>query len=103
MGTNNNGTFFSYRLFRRYSQVNRDPLRLGKVYKKAIFREFTDATYTVMKTREAWQGILGPTIRGEVGDMAIVHFYNNATMLLSMHPHGTRYIKVHEGKSDLRK
>ncbi|XP_042894912.1 hephaestin-like protein isoform X2 [Parasteatoda tepidariorum] len=50
-----------------------------------------------MKAREPWQGILGPTIRGEVGDMAIVHFWNNASMLLSMHPHGSRYIKVHEG------
>ncbi|GIY43699.1 hephaestin-like protein [Caerostris extrusa] len=68
----------------------------GKVYKKAIFREFTDETYTVMKAREPWQGVLGPTIRGEVGDMAIVHFFNNASMLLSMHPHGSRYIKVHE-------
>lgn len=92
---------FSYRLAQRYFQVNRNPLRLGKVYKKAIFREFTDATYTVLKAREAWQGILGPTIRGEVGDMAIVHFFNNASMLLSMHPHGSRYIKVHEGKSKL--
>lgn len=92
---------FFYRLAQRYFQVNRNPLRLGKVYKKAIFREFTDATYTVMKAREAWQGILGPTILGEVGDMAIVHFFNNASMLLSMHPHGSRYIKVHEGESKL--
>ena len=95
--------FFFYRLSRRYFQVSRNPLRLGKVYKKAIFREFTDATYTVLKAREPWQGILGPTIRGEVGDMAIVHFFNNASMLLSMHPHGSRYIKVHEGKSKFLK
>lgn len=52
----------------------------------------------MLKAREPWQGILGPTIRGEVGDMAIVHFFNNASMLLSMHPHGSRYIKVHEGE-----
>ncbi|GFR24902.1 hephaestin-like protein [Trichonephila clavata] len=84
-------------LSKRYFSLSREPLRLGKVYKKAIFREFTDETYTVMKAREPWQGILGPTIRGEVGDMAIIHFYNNASMLLSMHPHGSRYIKVHEG------
>ncbi|KAG8184023.1 hypothetical protein JTE90_011521 [Oedothorax gibbosus] len=86
-------------LSNRYFEVNPDPknLRLGKVYKKAIFREFTDATYTVMKAREPWQGILGPTIQGEVGDLAIIHFFNNASMLLSMHPHGARYIKMHEG------
>jgi FtsP/CotA-like multicopper oxidase with cupredoxin domain len=45
-------------------------------------------------------GILGPTIRAEVGDTIIVHFMNKLTTVdhnLTMHTHGVIYDKISEG------
>src|SRR5262245_39639047 len=41
------------------------PIALGRVYKKTVFREYTDGTFKTLKPRAAeWQhlGILGPMI-----------------------------------------
>jgi hypothetical protein len=40
--------------------------RIGRVYKKALYIEYTDATFTVKKPQPEWQGNLGPTLRAEV-------------------------------------
>jgi hephaestin len=80
--------------------VQQGPDRIGSVYKKALFREYTDATFTTLKPKDArWvhTGVLGPTIRAEVGDTIKVVFRNNATLPYSMHPHGVRYAKSSEG------
>jgi hephaestin len=80
--------------------VQRGPGRIGSVYKKALFREYTDATFTTLKPKDArWvhTGVLGPTIRAEVGDTIKVVFRNNASLPYSMHPHGVRYAKSSEG------
>ncbi|XP_065772418.1 hephaestin isoform X4 [Muntiacus reevesi] len=69
---------------------NKDGL-LGSRYKKAVFREYTDGTFRVQRPRtgsEEHLGILGPLIRGEVGDILIVVFKNNASRPYSMHAHG---------------
>lgn len=42
-------------------------------------------------------GLLGPTIRGEVGDTIIVTFRNMADHPCSIHPHGIAYGKQSEG------
>src|ERR1700737_45919 len=58
----------------------KSPMFVGYSYKKAIYREYTDATFTKLKPRPApWQhlGILGPLIRAEVGDTIKVVFKNN--------------------------
>jgi len=76
------------------------PHRIGRVYKKAIYREYTDATFSTLKVRspeEQYLGILGPILRGAVGDTIKVVFKNNATHLFSMHPHGVFYQKDSEG------
>jgi manganese oxidase len=76
------------------------PLQLGWVYKKAIYREYTDATFRTLKPRppdEAYLGMLGPVIRAEVGDTITVVFKNNASLPYSMHPHGLFYLKGSEG------
>jgi len=73
---------------------------IGRVYKKAIYREYTDATFTNLKPRPAeWQhaGILGPILRAEVGDTIKVVFKNNGTHPYSMHPHGVFYDNASEG------
>jgi len=80
--------------------MQRGPHSIGKVYRKAIYREYTDATFTKLKPRAPeWQhlGILGPVLRAEVGDTIQVVFKNNATKPYSMHPHGVFYNKDSEG------
>jgi len=73
-----------------------------RVYHKAVYREYTDATFTVEKPRPAqWEhlGILGPLIRAEVGDSVRVVFRNNTHLKLTMHPHGLQYGKDAEGSA----
>lgn len=53
--------------------------RIGGKYMKALYFEYTDATFTTMKSRnasETYLGILGPVIRAEVGDEIHVTFKN---------------------------
>jgi len=69
-------------------------------FHKAIYREYTDATFTRLKPRPPqWEhlGILGPLIRAEVGDTVKVVFRNNTKIICSMHPHGLAYTKQNEG------
>ena len=71
-----------------------------RIYRKAIFREYTDATFRTLKPRPAaWEhlGILGPLLRAEVGDTIQVFFKNNTKLTCSMHPHGLAYAKDSEG------
>lgn len=82
--------------------VERGPHRIGSTYRKAIFREYTDDTFTTLKPRPAeWEhlGMLGPVLRGEVGDTIKIDFKNNATRPYSMHPHGVFYEKESEGSN----
>jgi FtsP/CotA-like multicopper oxidase with cupredoxin domain len=74
--------------------------RLGRIYKKAIYREYTDATFATLKSRPPeWEhlGMLGPLLRAEVGDTIEIAFKNNTTRPVSMHPHGVFYTKSSEG------
>lgn len=76
------------------------PNHIGRVYKKAVYREYTDATFSTLKPRppeEQYLGILGPILHAEVGDTIKVVFKNNATHPYSMHPHGVLYLKDSEG------
>jgi hephaestin len=80
--------------------VERGPHRIGSTYRKAVYREYTDATFTTLKPRPPeWEhlGIVGPVLRAEVGDTIKVVFKNNATHPYSMHPHGVFYEKQSEG------
>ncbi|MBV8594773.1 MAG: multicopper oxidase domain-containing protein [Candidatus Eremiobacteraeota bacterium] len=80
--------------------VVRAPHRIGRLYRKAIYREYTDSSFRTIKPRAAndrYLGILGPIIHAEVGDTIKVVFKNNATRPYSMHPHGVLYKKDSEG------
>jgi FtsP/CotA-like multicopper oxidase with cupredoxin domain len=73
---------------------------IGSSYRKAIYREYTDASFTKLKRRASDQlylGYLGPIIHAEVGDAIRVVFKNNATRPYSVHPHGVFYQKQDEG------
>ena len=70
------------------------------IYHKAMYREYTDATFQKLKPRpQQWEhlGILGPLIRAEVGDSIRVVFRNNTHLSVTMHPHGLAYTKDAEG------
>jgi FtsP/CotA-like multicopper oxidase with cupredoxin domain len=74
--------------------------RIGRVYRKAVYREYTDGSFTRLKPRgpnEEHLGILGPVIRAEVGDTIKFVFKNNTRFPVSVHPHGVFYDKASEG------
>src|SRR5450755_1184658 len=76
------------------------PLQLGWSYHKAIYREYTDASFRHLKPRppeDAYLGIMGPVIHAEVGDTVVVVFRNNARFPLTVHTHGLFYTKSSEG------
>ena len=76
------------------------PYTLGTKAKKAVYREYTDASFTTIKPRTPeWEhlGVLGPLIRAKVGDTIQIEFKNNTSMPTSMHPHGVFYGKDSEG------
>ncbi|XP_018424392.1 PREDICTED: ceruloplasmin-like [Nanorana parkeri] len=75
-------------------------LRIGGSYMKAVYREFTDSTFTKEKPRsqnEIHLGILGPVIRAQVGDTIEVIFKNNASHPYSIQVHGVNHRKDMEG------
>src|SRR5215212_2135815 len=80
--------------------VQNGPDRIGSVYLKSQYREYTNDSFTTLKPIPAkWQhlGILGPAIQAEVGDTIRVVFKNNTHYPASMHPHGVFYQKNSEG------
>jgi FtsP/CotA-like multicopper oxidase with cupredoxin domain len=80
--------------------VERGPQRIGHVYRKGLYREYTDATFTTLKPPlPEWKhlGMLGPAIHAEVGDTIKIVFRNNLPFPASIHPHGVFYEKDSEG------
>ncbi|KAL9648241.1 hypothetical protein ABK040_009245 [Willaertia magna] len=75
------------------------PTRIGRKYYKAVFREYTDATFKHKKKHPNHLGVLGPVMHAEVGDQIRVLFKNNLDFAASMHPHGVHYKKNGEGAS----
>lgn len=85
------------------------PQRIGRVYTKALYFEFTDETFTTRRIdvdaayreRSVHLGFLGPVVRAEVGDEVEVVFKNLTPeqdgLALSFHVHGLRYLKDSEG------
>lgn len=84
------------------------PNRIGTTYWKALYRSYTDATFSKRIPRPAscaptarvcddTLGMLGPVIRAVVGDSIKVVFKNNTSGLASVHPHGVFYEKNAEG------
>ncbi|XP_040090461.1 ceruloplasmin-like isoform X1 [Oryx dammah] len=73
------------------------PTRIGGTYKKLVYFEYTDASFQTQKAKATHLGLLGPVIKAEVGQIIQVTFYNNASLPLSIHPHGLLYNKNNEG------
>jgi hypothetical protein len=94
----NKHDFCWYRNF--IKKTRSGPDRIGSIYKKAIYRGYTDATFTQQVVRPQWAGFVGPLIKAEVDDVVFIHFRNRATgSNFSVHPHGFQYNKSNEGRS----
>ncbi|ELV13535.1 Hephaestin-like protein 1 [Tupaia chinensis] len=77
--------------------LERGPNRIGSTYLKAIYRHYTDETYSTEISKPPWLGFLGPILRAEVGDVIVIHLKNFASRPYSLHPHGVFYNKDSEG------
>jgi hypothetical protein len=82
------------------SYMEPGPGRIGRVYKKCVYREYEDARFARPLTRppdEQYLGLLGPVLYAEVGDALKIVFKNKASRPYSIHPHGVLYQKNSEG------
>lgn len=79
--------------------LSRNDQRIGRLYHKSVFREYSKNFAKIKNNRAEFMGILGPIIRAEVGDRIIVHFKNNSRFASSIHPHGVLYKKDSEGSA----
>lgn len=65
---------------------------------KVRYFQYTDGTFTKRVPQQSRLGILGPVLRGVVGEYLAVTFLNREIGgIYSMHPHGVRYDKDSEG------
>lgn len=70
---------------------------LGWTYTKATYVPYADRAFSRRLAKPAYFGILGPAIRGEVGDTIVVYFKNETQFPQSIHAHGVFYNKASEG------
>uniref|UniRef100_A0A8C7XHA7 Hephaestin n=1 Tax=Oryzias sinensis TaxID=183150 RepID=A0A8C7XHA7_9TELE len=77
--------------------LKKGPQRIGSTYKKAVYKQYSDATYRTEMVKPNWLGYLGPVLMAEEGDTVIVNLKNSASRPYSIHPHGLNYSKGSEG------
>ena len=68
-----------------------DPAQLGWTYRKAVYREYTDATFSRLLRTASWKtymGLVGPAIHAEVGDTVVVIFRNHTNLPVDIAPAG---------------
>jgi hypothetical protein len=73
------------------------PLLRNRKSGKLRYVQYTDATFTTKVIPNRSLGILGPVLRGVVGEFLAVTFVNRTDQPLSIHPHGVKYDKHSEG------
>ncbi len=64
---------------------------------KLRYFQYTDASFTVRALTNPALGLLGPVLRGVVGEHLAITLLNRTTQPVSLHPHGVRYDKDSEG------
>ncbi|XP_039573366.1 coagulation factor VIII isoform X4 [Passer montanus] len=70
------------------------PQRVGSKYKKVVFVEYEDASFKKRKvSSQQDKGILGPVIKGEVGDQFKIVFRNLASRPYNIYPHGLTSVR----------
>ncbi|XP_060105103.1 coagulation factor VIII-like [Heteronotia binoei] len=77
--------------------LERDPQRIGSKYKKVIYVEYEDSTFKRRKTpHDPQMGILGPVVKGEVGDELKIVFRNLASRPYNIYPHGLSSVSSYQ-------
>ncbi|XP_078088755.1 coagulation factor V [Mustelus asterias] len=66
-------------------------------YYKIVYKEYHDSNFAIEKVGPAWRGLLGPTLRAEVGDTLKIHFKNKATYPVNIRPQGIMQGQSAEG------
>ncbi|KAI7330553.1 Cupredoxin [Hortaea werneckii] len=75
--------------------------QFGSKWLKALYRGYTDSTFSQRSEQPAFQGTQGPTIRSEVGDLIEIMFVNNLSdNYATMHSMGLAYNKAHGEGAD---
>ncbi|RMY90751.1 hypothetical protein D0864_06191 [Hortaea werneckii] len=70
----------------------------GTKWLKALYRGYTDASFTQLTEQPPWQGTQGPTIRSEVGDLVEIMFLNRLSRnYATVHSMGLTYVKADGG------
>lgn len=64
---------------------------------KLRYVQYTDESFAAKVIPNPSLGVMGPVLRGVVGDYLVITFFNRTGQPLSMHPHGVRYDKDSEG------
>ena len=64
---------------------------------KLRYVQYTDETFRAKVIENPSLGILGPALRGRVGEYLAITFLNRTPGPVSMHPHGLRYDRDSEG------
>lgn len=73
-------------------------LTYNTTYLKALYRGYTDSSFSEYSTQPPWIGTQGPILRSEVGDMLEIMFVNRLSKnYASMHSMGLAYNKHNEG------
>ena len=58
------------------------------MFRKAVYREYEDQSFTIKKLNTSQQGILGPVLRTTVGETLKIHVKNNARHPFSLYTDG---------------
>ena len=77
-----------------------DANHIGGIYEKGFFSEYTDATFTtsVFTPPEFIHlGILGPVLKGEIGDTIVVTLKNDLPFNISLYLQGVSFPKSEDG------
>ncbi|XP_066562910.1 coagulation factor V [Amia ocellicauda] len=95
---------YSESTFKEFKQkyLQPGPQRIGQKYKKAVYVQYSDNTFTTKvedKQRKMETGILGPVVRAQIRDVIKIVFKNRASRPYSIYPQGLTINKTEEGAS----
>ncbi|XP_023578659.1 ceruloplasmin-like [Octodon degus] len=94
---NEEKTLISFDKDQYVTYLENGPDRIGRTYKKVLYHQYMDGTFSVTIEKPDWLGLLGPIIKAEIGDEVYIHLKNFASRPYTFHAHGVTYYKEHEG------
>lgn len=60
------------------------------MFRKAVYQEYTDQSFSTRKPVPSQQGLLGPVLRASVGETLKIHVRNNAKRPFSFYTDGLK-------------